>query len=87
MVVCLFSEIMTGIESTSKKFLSLTLYDITHVHAHTNTHKHKEILTYREMSSSLTARGVDACRAIDALSESEYGIGVSKGAAKQLKQL
>jgi hypothetical protein len=39
------------------------------------------------MSSSLTARGVDACRAIEALSESEYGIDVSKGAVKQLKQL
>jgi hypothetical protein len=47
----------------------------------------KKFLTYREMSSSLTARGVDACRAIEALSESEYGIGVSNGAAKQVKQL
>jgi hypothetical protein len=47
---------------------------------------HTEILAYREMSSSLTARGVDACRAIEALRESEYGIGVSNGAAKQLKQ-
>jgi hypothetical protein len=39
------------------------------------------------MSSSLTARGVDACRAIEAFNGSEYGIGVSNGAANQLKQL
>jgi len=39
------------------------------------------------MSSSLTARGVDACRAIEAFNESGYGIGVSNGAANQLKQL
>jgi hypothetical protein len=39
------------------------------------------------MSSSLTARGVDACRAIEAFSESVYGIGVSNGAVNQLKQL
>jgi hypothetical protein len=81
MVVCSISERMTSIQSINKKFLSLTLYDIT------NKYTYKEVLTYREMSSSLTARGVDACRAIEALSESEYGIGVSNGAAKQLKQL